>query len=259
MTGVTQNPVNLSGLNCVCARNTHLMRRRGGERDADTHARARLGLSFRRTLMIGRGMSGIKGLVSSRISNSLTTPWHMAQPGRPGAGKGTKPRGASLPLGQSTPHKENLLLRSEALCFFCCTIPSHDFHVSLFHSRWMEFQCFSQYYSLVYPPFLLSNTLSIPVGRFGYVFFFLLWAWGCASIVNHGLVPGTRCNGYIANGMAYSASPIGQLFTELKNFTSYSHPLFAVEPCLASVMPLVHLGPSQSPYPFSRCPGCSDT
>lgn len=131
------------------------------------HARARLGLSFRRTLMIGRGMSGIKGLVSSRISNSLTT--HGTWLSRPGLGR-TKPRGASLTLGQSTPHKENLLLRRDTFVFVIL-FPLTTF-MYLFHSRWMEFQCFNQYSSLVYPPFLLSNTLSIPVGRFGYVFFF---------------------------------------------------------------------------------------
>jgi hypothetical protein len=143
------------------------MRRRAGERDA--HARARLGLSFRRTLMIGRGMSGIKGFVSSRISNSLTT--HGTWLSRPGLGrKAAKPRGASLPLGQSTPHKELLLLRRETLCFLLYYFPSRL--ACIFSFSLDGVSMLQSISSLVYPPFLLSNTLSIPVGRFGYVFFF---------------------------------------------------------------------------------------
>lgn len=181
MTGSqTRSPISID-----CARATHLMRRRG-ERDA--HARARLGLSFRRTLMIGRGMSGIKGFVSSRISNSLTT--HGTWLSRPGLGrKAAKPRGASLPLGQSTPHKELLLLRRETLCFLLYYSPSRLSCIFFILVGW-SFNTSVNIISCI-PTFLVVKYPVYSRRALRICLLFLLWAWGCASIVNHGLVPGT--------------------------------------------------------------------
>lgn len=128
----------------------------------------------------------------------------MAQPAWAGQENSETPRSITAswainPSQGASPQERNLV-------FLVILFPLTTF-MYLFHSRWMEFQYFNQYSSLVYPPFLLSNTLSIPVGRFGYVFFFLFWAWGCASIVNHGLVPGTDAmDTYIAMGWPFGVS-----------------------------------------------------
>lgn len=124
------NPVILSGLNCVCARNTFDAPQGRGERC--THARARLGLGFRRTLMIGRGMSGIKGLVSSRISNSLTT--HGTWLSRPGLGQDETPRSITASWAIN-PSQGDLLLRREAFVFLVILFSLTTFMYH-FHSRW---------------------------------------------------------------------------------------------------------------------------
>lgn len=149
----------------VCARNTSDAPQGRGERC--THARARLGLSFRRTLMIGRGMSGIKGLVSSRISNSLTT--HGTWLSQPGLGQDETPR--SITASWAINPSQGDLLWREALCFLLYYSLSRLSCIIFILVGW-SLECFNQYHLLYTHVSCLSNTLSIPVGRFGYVFFF---------------------------------------------------------------------------------------
>ena len=181
-----RKPGHLSGLT-VCARNTFDAPQGRGER---CNTRARLGLSFRRTLMIGRGMSGIKGLVSSRISNSLTT--HGTWLSRPGLGQDEAPRSmtASWAINPSQDFKD-------ILCFLLYYSLSRLSCIIFILVGW-SFKCFNQYHLLYTHTFLSVKYPVYSRRALRICLLSLLWAWGCASIVNHGLVPGTRCNGYIA-------------------------------------------------------------
>lgn len=95
-------------------------------------------------------------------------PWHMAQPAGLGW-EGRNPAEHHCLLGNQ-PLTRSFFYSGEKPCVSCYTIPLHDFHVSFSFSL-DGVSILQSILSLVYPPFL-SNTLSIPVGRFGYVFFF---------------------------------------------------------------------------------------
>lgn len=120
-------------------------------------------------------------------------PWHMAQPAWPWAGR--NPAEHHCLLGNQPLTRRSPLERSLVFLVILFSLTAFMYH---FHSRWMESRMLQSISSLVYPRFLSVKYPVYSRRALRICLLFLLWAWGCASIVNHGLVPGTRCNGYIA-------------------------------------------------------------